>query len=470
MPNQEKNKWKDKLDSYPTQDNEEGWDQMQLLLDKHLPQNDKRKWRYTSIVLLLLILIIGICNYPQLKDNYLGDDSTERTNKPPVSKSEIKPNSTTATPNTDVDVNTPGVDKKKTSSNNSKIQKENKATGESHFRFRQDELSSKNNRIINSKKEANKKSNLSSLQKSATLTTRDRSIKQETKESEILDNTQTTELNRDQPASKQNITDNKDSLATAVLKDSSTPSTAIANKEVAKKQSTKRDTKFSLGAGLYYYLPINGQEKSSVNAKGKNSNLSDFAPAIMARFYITEKLFIQGELLLNAPQFTDEVLLSRKVTSSPVSPNPGGPTTTASRQVESKIFTNKFFYLDAPLSLHISPAKNIFIGAGLQYSYLKNSVGLYEEKILTTGRPDSLVSKQIKPIDDSLAAASFKKHDLRYNVSAMFKINRFDVGVRYSKSFQPYLYTPPTGTSPSRITNSALSFFIRTELVRIKGK
>jgi hypothetical protein len=123
-----------------------------------------------------------------------------------------------------------------------------------------------------------------------------------------------------------------------------------------------------------------------------------------------------------------------------------------------------------PLSLNASLTKNLFLGAGLQYSHLRKAIGLYEEKIVATGRPDSVISIQTKPIDENLATANIKKNEWRYNLNATVKINRFDVGVRYTRSLQPFTIKILPGYSKSEMMNSSLSLFLRYELIRLGAK
>jgi hypothetical protein len=79
---------------------------MEILLDKHLPKQ-QRNWRYAGIALLLLLLLIGICNYPRLKNIYFTDGTGEQTNKTKSSQLGIKRDSTLNTPNADVYVKAP---------------------------------------------------------------------------------------------------------------------------------------------------------------------------------------------------------------------------------------------------------------------------------------------------------------------------------------------------------------------------
>ncbi|HEX8334111.1 MAG TPA: hypothetical protein VF622_15935, partial [Segetibacter sp.] len=270
-------------------------------------------------------------------------------------------------------------------------------------------------------------------------------------------------VDRNQPASSKTVgLDKVDSSSTTFVKDSATKDSVNTNVHIPKKQPKQKNTKLSFGTGLNYFFAVDEQKHSTANAKGNDNNWSNFFPVIMGRYYIKEWLYLQAELQPSAPQYTGKILIDKKVSPPP------GPSPAANMRIEKSIFTNKFFYVDLPVSVNVSPVKNVFLGGGLQYSNLRKAVGLYEDKLVATGRPDSTISIQIKPMDENLATATFKSNEWRYNLNGTFKLNRFDVGIRYTRSFRPFTTTLVTGYSKSQMTNSSLSVFLRYELIRLR--
>ncbi|HEX8332218.1 MAG TPA: hypothetical protein VF622_06325, partial [Segetibacter sp.] len=93
MASQKNNKWSDKLNQFPTPDETESWNRMEVLLDTHLPKQ-KSNWRYASIALLLLLLVIGVCKYVPLKKGYSGNNKSDVQNQSASGMMEKRRNST----------------------------------------------------------------------------------------------------------------------------------------------------------------------------------------------------------------------------------------------------------------------------------------------------------------------------------------------------------------------------------------
>jgi hypothetical protein len=464
MDTRKNNKWREKLNQFPQGDVNGNWDNMEALLDKHIPIANKKNWRPLYLILLLLILVLGICNYPSWKNKFVNDGATSlkkddlkeqlrkknsvlTAKKPGIEITDAKQSQKTEKYST-----TTGTHRKEDDTTYHPLRTDATYTGW-HTKKMVTRKSKPSKSILNN---GNAKINSPAsgyIHKKqqpppGLVTDKTGENKPDPVETRVsLHN----DLNQKQDSSSQ-IAENKPTNEDSVF----------AEVQKTKKQLINKKLKFSLGAGFNYFLAINDQQQSIFNAKGNRSDLSNFAPVIMGRFYIKDKIYLQGEMQFNAPQLSQKVLLDKKFTPMP------GPSPTGISRVEKSIFSEKLFYMHLPFSVHVSPLKNIFIGGGFQYSRFKKAVGLTEEKLLVSGRPDSIISRLRAPIDDSMKSAVFKPSEWGYLADASFKWNRINVGIRYTKSFQSFLRIAPAGSTPFNTTNSSLSFFLRYELWHIK--
>jgi hypothetical protein len=495
MDSQNHNKWSDKLNQFPTPDETESWNRMQVLLDTHLPKQ-KSNWRYAAIALLLLLLVVGICNYAPLRK---GDSSLNKNhvqNESATGSNAQKQKSLVVADKTKSD-----TDKEKANGdviNGSNPKENNQNSSSDHVRSSNTDDIQKHKKHSATRKafgedEQNKKSSSDRVQSFSTISKRsldknnksylDKEVAKTDSKPELSTASGSLTLNQkglnkptagngiikagnaDQTPSSEKVVINKvDTTSIALIKDSTSEDILKANVSTPKTQAKKKNAKLTFGTGLNHFSTVNEQEKSAVNPKGNSNPWSNYFPVIMGRYYIKDWLYLQAELQLSTPQYTNRILLEKKVSPQP------GPSPAANIRIEKTIYTEKLFYVDVPVSLNISPIKNVFLGGGLQYSNLRKAVGLYEEKLISPGRPDSLISNQTKPIDEKLATTTFKPNEWRYNLNGTVKLNRFDVGLRYTKSLNPFTNNVLMGYSNSQTTNSSISLFLRYELVRIGSK
>lgn len=130
---------------------------------------------------------------------------------------------------------------------------------------------------------------------------------------------------------------------------------------------------------VLFSFSVSHQKKINFDSNGRSSGISDYIPVPVARYYFHKWLYVQAEARYNAPQYTKALLASNSI-----SINSSGQDTSKSG------FIKKLFYFNIPLSVHYSPFKNLYFGAGIQYSMLINGVALFENSKSYMLRPSTI--------------------------------------------------------------------------------
>ena len=102
---------------------------------------------------------------------------------------------------------------------------------------------------------------------------------------------------------------------------------------------------------------------TTIDVNGKKNALIDYLPSLSAQYHFNNKLYLQTQFQFISPQYTPNVLLSNKTTQQGWN-----------KKSESFVTLNKLYYLNLPVSFHYSPKEHLYIGMGIQYSYLKKSI------------------------------------------------------------------------------------------------
>ncbi|ANE52025.1 outer membrane beta-barrel protein [Flavisolibacter tropicus] len=252
------------------------------------------------------------------------------------------------------------------------------------------------------------------------------------------------------------LKDSIDQLRSSVLSDSVLQ--AMKNKG---SELIKRGWTFSVGVN--HFVRINSQQpapykgnETTPNSEGLTGKITDYLPVPQARYHFNNKLFIQGELQFNAPQFTQPVQLEHRNYSDGLF------------NVNDTAYLKKLTYFNLPLSIHYSPLKRFYIGAGIQYSRLNNAIVLHEKTKTRGGSqfPDSTFksSKQERIKDDTL----FQKlhtSELRLLSDVSYQAGAFGVGVRYNYALRNLVKVPVVGGTITQARNSSLQLYIRYQFL-----
>lgn len=172
----------------------------------------------------------------------------------------------------------------------------------------------------------------------------------------------------------------------------------------------------------------------------------------MARYYFSRKLYVQLEAQFNTPQYTKKNLVGGQSKADTLSPG---------RVQQNSVIIKKLFYFNLPLSVHYSPFRNLYLGAGLQYSRLSNGVGVLENRVITTGAGDSLKSATIYSIKGDSVYQKMRTNEFRvlFDVNSTYK--KFILGVRYNQALSRFLDVRISDTQVTQARNSSLQLYVR---------
>ena len=206
---------------------------------------------------------------------------------------------------------------------------------------------------------------------------------------------------------------------------------------------------FAAGLSVPQSFAVGGQQSSSYNANAKPGRLPDYLPAPFFQYHLNPRLFLQTELHFQSPQYTQRLLLSQQT----VGTNPNA-------FAQNSVYLEKLYYFNVPFNVYYSPARNLFIGGGLQYSSLLSGVASYEEKrTLGTTQTFNSVTRQFK--DDSLAA-KFTPSEWRYQFDANYYFKRFTLGLRYNQAMKDFINMQVNSTlPPTQDRNQAFLLYLR---------
>jgi hypothetical protein len=211
----------------------------------------------------------------------------------------------------------------------------------------------------------------------------------------------------------------------------------------------EKELTFAAGLALPQSFAVSNQQASRYNVNGGSSRITDYLPAPFFQYHINSKLFVQTEFHFQSPQYTQRLLLSRNVDSF------------FSRRFESNVRLEKLYYFNIPFNVYYSPARNFYVGGGLQYSSLLSGVASYENRTVDgqTLINSSSVTRRFK--DDS-AAAAFAPSEWRYQFDANYNFSRFSFGLRYNRAMRDFINVSGTNNIPAaRDRNRSFLLYLR---------
>jgi len=207
-----------------------------------------------------------------------------------------------------------------------------------------------------------------------------------------------------------------------------------------------------VGIGLNQFFTVGGQARSDYNSGGTTGGLGDYLPVPMARYFFSRRVFVQMEAQFNAPQYTKKDLLADQ---SP-------PDTIGPAQIQRQsVYIKKLFYFNLPVSVHLSPFKNLFAGIGLQYSRLSNGVGLFENKLIVTGAQDSVKSISVKNFKGDSTYQKLKTNEFRLLADVSYEYKNFILGARYNRALNNFINVHISGSQVTQSRNSSIQLYIR---------
>jgi hypothetical protein len=432
--------WAEKLQETGVPYSPESWEAMQALLDAELPNQKKKSTRRWIVTAILLLLLIGICNGPGI--DRLNNFSASKNSQAPAingdptrdsSDKDVHPPSTKDVPPTSIN---PGTNKTGNS-----IVKENDQ-GQREFILADKKRVAKVHHIENSALNAQRQK--TGIQSASVFPDSNASTKN-SPETFFAD---TAQIKKPTDSLK-----NKISSAKKTNKPTPGPTTNKENKD----DSTEDAKGFVLALGLNQFFVVGNQDKTNYNSSGTTGNLSDYIPVPVGRFYFHKWFYVQAEAQFNTPQYTKTLLIGQ------------GEKNSFNQSSIQSVFVKKLFYFNIPLSVHYSPVKNLFIGAGLQFSLLTNGVGLVQDTHTFLGPPPSVVnpsdtafiSASVQNIKSDSSYRELKTSEWRFLVDVNYQWKRLTLGLRYNQAFSDFVNVRISTANITQAHNSSMQLYIR---------
>jgi hypothetical protein len=206
------------------------------------------------------------------------------------------------------------------------------------------------------------------------------------------------------------------------------------------------DLTFAAGLALPQSFAIAGQQTSSYGVNANSSRASDYLPVPYFQYHMNSRLFLQTELQFQSPQYTDRLLVYQ------------GQQQVASSMLEKNIFIEKLYYFHIPFNVYFSPAKNFYVGSGIQFSSLLSGVATYQNNVYNGSTLQNSYSRVEGFKDDSLAS-KLSSSEWRYQLDANYYLKRFTFGARYNQALSQFVNIQPSPTLPYTVGRNQ-SFFI----------
>lgn len=237
----------------------------------------------------------------------------------------------------------------------------------------------------------------------------------------------------------------------AVGKDSTRKKPPTPPKEEEDKETEKG---FVAAIGFNQFFPVGGQQVSDFNSGGITGTLGDYIPVPVGRYYFSKKLYVQLEVQFNAPQYTKKDLVI----------NPAKPDTLGFGRVQNSTVTiKKLLYFNVPLSVHYAPIDGLSLGAGLQFSRLRNAFGSFDTTITNTilTPVDSVVGKRESTLKGSTVYQNISTNEFRFLIDVNYTYKHFVLGVRYNRALSNFIDVRVGSGNVTQSRNNSLQLYLR---------
>ena len=203
---------------------------------------------------------------------------------------------------------------------------------------------------------------------------------------------------------------------------------------------------WAAGVGVSQSFAIGSEHYSGYNAKGTRSIIADYIPVPFIRGYFNKKLYVQLETQFNTPQYTKQPLIKKEIIID------------SNGNKENATYINKLYYFNMPLSIHYSVNNNFNIGAGLQFSQLKNAVGLFELK--EAGGPTVSTKTTYASLKDDPLYKEIKTTEWRILLDVNYQWKNLAFGIRYNQALSNFINVPIPPSQVTHAKNSSVQLFV----------
>jgi hypothetical protein len=221
-----------------------------------------------------------------------------------------------------------------------------------------------------------------------------------------------------------------------------------AKKDAKSPRKGAPQKKWEFGIGFNQSLATGNQQVWHSQSGGFNKPLEDYIPVPSVRYYFNQRLYLQGEARIHAPQYTRKDLEFLYVI----------PDTFNTAQIIGPISIKKLFYFQLPISIHYSPFHNWSLGLGLQYSRFNSGITY----------SDDTIGSRAEPVKD-YPNVHIKSFEFRGLASVDYSFSKWTLGISYDAAFTrfidyrlngPYLVAPPVQGRNNSIQLSLRYYFL----------
>lgn len=225
--------------------------------------------------------------------------------------------------------------------------------------------------------------------------------------------------------------------------------------ERAKWQSMHEAIGFVFGLSVYQNFAISSNLSYYYNSAANKGILLDYLPSVYGQYHINNKMYVQAELQFNAPQATPNLLLSSSRYDQMVAGN--------TYEVERNVYLRKLYYFNIPVNFYYSPARNFYLGSGLQFSSMNSGLASIEEQFTpiqpSAGYPYS--SSNVVSFKKDTLSAKLSKTEFRFMLDVNYNYRWFTAGLRLNQALKDYVNLNFHNTSPSQDKNESLQLYLR---------
>ena len=246
-------------------------------------------------------------------------------------------------------------------------------------------------------------------------------------------------------------------LRTSALKKQWATTPAITREK--KKSLSGKQLRMAAGISAGKAFPIDGQDAYAYSSSGEKSGLSDYIPHVYFRYYPRKNNYIQAELAIHSPQYTHSPF---------VDSNLMGTSTLPGWRSDPEYFTvalKKLYYNDLGLSFHQRVFKELWLGAGIQFSHLTDAVAEKDTMVFTSrgGGRDTVIGSQKIALVDWGEYDEIPKNDWRITLQAEYSWRRWMLSVVFKEAIHAYTDFFPVSYM-DHYRNSSLSVYLSYDL------
>lgn len=398
---------------------DDGWKQMQELLDKHLPVQKPVTYRsklmpYAGVALLILMLVVTFTLLNEsvfepiagikISTNAIEDKGAP--NKPMVSHSE-----------TENGLNQTAFSSEKTSAASPApvavsypLEKTNLNPGAGSRK----DIQAAANAALHTPANKTGKADQNTTEERRTPSLEEKIVEEKAQTGEVADEPATTA--------------------------DSSQEQSVAEQPAIAKKSTKKSN-WNLYGGLSVNFTLSGSAK----------NFQPY-PVAEATYAITPRLYLSTGVAVYAPVETNSTIKGRPVYIN--------DTVSNIRMYNEKLSYQQFHYLDIPLAIGMNITKHLSVQSGLQLSVLLNkkkekSIEQYDFQMNSVRVP---VYTSLAPMlpPEPVEEVKISKTDVRFHAGLKYHFKKFSAGATYQQGLQPVISNTTKGNKNSVFALSLL--------------